>query len=121
LRERIRLGAGELMGLGDVSATTVPKRTLVAPPREGGGLCTRTFIPHRCHTSIGVLGAVSVATAIGLADSVAAPLAAPPGPDGRIRLEHPTGWFDLEPAGDRMAVLRTARKLFDGTAWPRSA
>jgi 4-oxalomesaconate tautomerase len=117
--ERLRLAAGELMGLGDVSARTVPKVTLVAPARDGGSLCTRTFIPHRCHTSIGVLGAVSVAAAIRLPGSVAAHLAAPAGPDGRIRLEHPTGWFDTEPAGERVAVLRTARKLFDGLAWPR--
>ena len=51
------------MGLGDVSEKVVPKLTLVAPPRHGGAISTRTFIPHTCHASIGVLGAVSVATA----------------------------------------------------------
>jgi len=30
---------------------------------HSGAISTRTFTPHRCHPSIGVLGAVSVATA----------------------------------------------------------
>ncbi|MEV0595708.1 4-oxalomesaconate tautomerase [Nonomuraea cavernae] len=74
--EEIRLRAGELMGLGDVRATTVPKMTLVAAPRDGGTLSTRTFIPHRVHTSIGVLGAVSVATAVLIEGSVASEVVA---------------------------------------------
>ena len=62
--EELRLRAGPLMNLGDVSSLTVPKMTMVAPPRApGADLCTRTFIPHRCHEAIGVLGAVSTATA----------------------------------------------------------
>jgi 4-oxalomesaconate tautomerase len=119
--ERLRLRAGELMGLGDVSAGTVPKMTLVAPPREGGTLCTRTFIPHRCHPAIGVLGAVSVATAAGLPGSVAAEvLSGDVHKAGLIRIEHPTGFFDTEVDADAaVAVIRTARKLFDGLTWPR--
>ena len=71
--EEIRLAAGRLMGLGDVTHSTVPKLTLVAPARTGAGdLCTRTFIPHRCHDAIGVLGAVSVATAALLPGAVGA-------------------------------------------------
>lgn len=124
--ERIRLGAGELMGLGDVRETTVPKLTLLAPPEGDGTVATRTFIPHRCHASIGVLGAVSVATAVALPGSVAAEVArAGAGP--RLRLEHPSGFFDaeveLERDGDEVRVRRsgvvlTARKLFDGTVFP---
>ena len=57
----LRLAAGALMGLGDVSAAPVPKVSLVAAPADGGTICTRTFIPVRVHDSIGVLGAVSVA------------------------------------------------------------
>jgi len=130
--ESLRLLAGSAMGLGDVTADTVPKMTLVAAPRDGGTLATRTFIPHRCHTSIGVLGAVTVATAAALPGSVAHDLAVAPTetPDGsgsmsRFRLEHPSGFFDTEvvrdEAGriDRVSVVRTARKLFDGIAFPR--
>ncbi|MFD8572592.1 4-oxalomesaconate tautomerase [Streptomyces sp. NPDC059639] len=127
----IRLAAGELMGLGDVTATTVPKLTLLAPPRHGGAVTTRTFIPVRCHTSIGVLGAASVAAGIRIDGSVAAGVAAPPAQGDRLRIEHPTGFTDIEsslgrtpdgrPLSRRTAVVRTARKIFDGTVFPRSA
>lgn len=121
--ERIRLQAGELMGLGDVTAASVPKLTLVAAPRDGGTIATRTFIPHRCHASIGVLGAVTVATACALSTGAAHELAAGGGP--RYRLEHPTGHLDVEVELDetgavlRSGVVRTARKLLDGVAFPR--
>jgi 4-oxalomesaconate tautomerase len=73
--EAIRLALGPRMNLGDVTAKTVPKMSRVAPPRAGGALSTRTFIPHRVHDAIGVLGAVSVATAIVAPGSVAARVA----------------------------------------------
>lgn len=121
--EEIRLTAGELMNLGDVSATTIPKLTMVAPPRHGGSVSTRTFIPHRCHDAIGVLGAVSVATACLLPGSPAHGVSelSPP----TVTLEHPTGSFDavVELDGDevlRAGIIRTARKLMDGTVYPRS-
>src|SRR5690606_35163225 len=94
--EEIRLDAGPLMGLGDVADATVPKLTMVAPPREGGSLCTRTFIPHRCHDAIGVLGAVSVATAALLPGTPGASVLEPAADaaPGVIVVEHPTGTFD---------------------------
>ena len=124
--EAIRLEAGQAMGLGDVRDTTVPKITIVSPPRHGGTLTTRTFIPHRVHAAIGVLGAVSVAAGVLAPGTVASP-AAPP--DRLVRIEHPTGSFDVildldgGGPGTRVrtsAVVRTARKLFDGRVWPRS-
>ncbi|MCX5411681.1 4-oxalomesaconate tautomerase [Streptomyces sp. NBC_00059] len=129
--ERIRLEAGPLMSLGDVRDTTVPKLSLLAPPAEDGAVTTRTFIPHRCHTSIGVLGAAGVAAGLRIAGSVAQGVARLP-PDGdRLRIEHPTGFLDIEaavgtgadgtPTAERTAVVRTARKIFDGTVFPRSA
>lgn len=126
--EEIRLLAGPLMNLGDVTRATVPKLTLVSSPRAGGAISTRTFIPHRCHQAIGVLGAVSVATACLLPDSVAARSARlDPGAD-RVRIEHPTGSFDaivrLGDGPERVIVgagiIRTARKLMDGMVFPRS-
>ncbi|TRV73057.1 4-oxalomesaconate tautomerase [Streptomyces sp. 130] len=126
----IRLAAGELMGLGDVSAATVPKLTLLAPPRHGGVVTTRTFIPVRCHTAIGVLGAASVAAGLRIGGSVAHGIAALPQRGDRLRIEHPTGFTDIEssidpasgnrPRAQRTAVIRTARKIFDGTVFPRS-
>jgi 4-oxalomesaconate tautomerase len=125
--EAIRLQAGPLMNLGDVTDKSVPKMTLVAPPRHGGVITTRTFIPHRCHASIGVLGAVSVATACMLPGSPANELAAiPPGDQKLISVEHPLGEtsvvmdVSLEDGTvevTRAAILRTARKLFSGLVY----
>lgn len=129
LRE-LRLAAGHLMGLGDVSDATVPKLTLLAQPRHGGAITTRTFIPVRCHTSIGVLGAASVAAGLRVEGGVGADLARLPDGGDRVRIEHPTGFLDIEsglatdatglPTVRRTAVVRTARKIFDGTVFPRS-
>ena len=47
--QALRLAAGQLMGLGDVSAAPVPKVSLIAAPADGGTICTRTFIPVRVH------------------------------------------------------------------------
>ena len=126
--ESIRLQAGPLMNLGDVADTTVPKMSMVSTPTSGGHLNTRTFIPHRCHEAIGVLGAVSVATAALLPGSPANELLVTP--DGEtVRLEHPTGFFDATVevvaeadgriAVERAGIVRTARKLMDGTVFPR--
>ncbi|WP_106475501.1 4-oxalomesaconate tautomerase [Phytohalomonas tamaricis] len=119
--ENIRLQAGPLMNLGDVTSRTVPKMSLVASPANGGSLSTRTFIPHRCHEAIGVLGAVSVATACLLSDSVAQSLVTlPAGERKRISIEHPTGEFTVELVLDengevvRSGLLRTARLLAEG-------
>lgn len=125
--ETIRLAAGEAMNLGDVSETTVPKLTMVSSPRHGGDIGTRTFIPHRCHEAIGVLGAVSVATAALLPGSPASDVLSG-GRDGRVVLEHPTGAFEAavglemvngEPVVERAGIIRTARKLMDGVVFPR--
>jgi 4-oxalomesaconate tautomerase len=119
--ESIRLKAGPMMNLGDVQEKSVPKMTMVSAPRAGGVVSTRTFIPHRCHASIGVLGAVSVATACAIPGTPAARLAKLP--EGRSKImpiEHPIGEstivVELNPAGavETAAVLLTARKLFDG-------
>lgn len=124
----LRMEAGRLMNLGDVTEATVPKLTLVAPPRAGGHLCTRTFIPHRCHDAIGVLGAVSVATAALLPESPAHGVLGS-APDDVVTVEHPTGTLDAaitmtvvhgQPTVERAGIIRTARKLMDGTVFPRS-
>ena len=121
--ETIRLKAGPLMNLDDVTEKSVPKMTLVSPPTAGGTISTRSFIPHRCHASIGVFAAVSVATACTLAGSPAAELAALP--DGsRFLIEHPTGTAevlverDAEGNAIGAGLLRTARKLMDGRVFP---
>lgn len=123
--ETIRLEAGRLMGLGDVTAATIPKLTMVAPPKWGGSVATRTFIPHRCHQAIGVLGAVSVATACLLEGTPAHEVAVVDSSGSVVALEHPTGTFETRVELDgtdvvRAGIVRTARKLMDGVVYPRS-
>jgi len=122
--ESIRLKIGPRMNLGDVKAKVVPKMSLIAPARAGGHVCTRTLIPHDTHAAIGVLGAVSVATACILPGSVTAGIATvPDGPSKRMSVEHPTGEFSvtLEVGGTReqpsvlkAGLLRTARLIMRG-------
>ena len=121
--EAIRLQAGPRMNLGDVRQRNVPKMCLVAPAQAGGALSTRSFIPHRCHTSIGVFGAVSVAAACLIEDTVATGLASVgEGDRRRLSIEHPTGEFTVELrlkegqlAG--CGLMRTARLLFEGAVF----
>lgn len=119
--EAIRLRAGPMMKLGDVADSSVPKMMLVAPPRTGGAVTVRSFIPKRAHATVGVLGAVSVATACLLEGSPAADVAdLSEGRSKTISVEHPTGEMtcvlEIDEAGNvtSAALLRTARKLMDG-------
>lgn len=121
--EEIRVEAGTRMGIPDVASATVPKMSIISPPRSGGAVCTRTFIPHRCHTSIGVLAAASVAAGILAPGTVADGIAVSPrGP--RLMVEHPTGELEVELEFDglqvkRTAIVRTARPIMDGLVYPR--
>ncbi|WFO20661.1 4-oxalomesaconate tautomerase [Pseudoalteromonas sp. H100] len=127
--EAIRLIAGEKMNLGDVTNKTIPKMSLVSPAKNGGVINTRTFIPHRVHEAIGVLGSVSVASACVLKGTVAHRYASHSFDDGifDIVVEHPTGQFTVEMQVSgvtklnsykihRSALLRTARLLMVGSA-----
>ena len=123
--EALRLVAARRMGLGDVSDKPYPKMTLIAPPREGGAITTRSFIPHVCHDAIGVLAAVTVGTACVLEGSVCEGVAVVPGgATKKVSVEHPTGEFSVELETDpvdpqkvtRAALLRTARLLMRGEA-----
>ncbi|MEM7020133.1 MAG: 4-oxalomesaconate tautomerase [Pseudomonadota bacterium] len=122
--ESIRLQAGPLMNLGDVSAKAVPKMSLVSPATHGGLINTRTFIPHKCHAAVGVLGAVSVATACIVDDTVTQGMVAPPtGAEKQVSVEHPSGEFSVNllvdesgelPTVEKAGVLRTTRLLSKG-------
>ena len=121
--ETLRLKAGELMGLGDVTSKTYPKMCLIAPPKEGGSIATRCFIPHVCHDAIGVLAAVTVGTACVLEGSITQGIATiPTGNSKKVSVEHPTGEFTVELEIDpnnpqnvtKAALLRTARLIMRG-------
>ena len=122
--EAIRLAVGEKMNLGAVRDKSVPKIMLVAPPRNGGAVTVRSFIPHRAHATIGVLGAVSVATSCLILGSPASEVASIPGGNRKtLSIEHPTGELscilEMDEAGavKLAALLRTARKLMDGVVF----
>ena len=120
--ESLRRIAGERMGLGDVSASVVPKPVLVSAGDDAESITSRYFTPHRCHSSHAVTGAIGVATALALPGTVASGCARRPGthmlavlhPEGRIEVE-----VELSEAGDtvrieRAALLRTARRIMHG-------
>ncbi len=127
--DALRLKAGQVMGLGAVAGSSVPKTVLLAPARDGGQVCTRSFIPVKPHTSIGVLAAVSVVTGMLLPGAVGHDLTADwPPHRSQVDVEHPTGHLLVDVIVDgntspprvvRSGVVRTARKLFDGIAFPR--
>ncbi|WP_246657834.1 4-oxalomesaconate tautomerase [Arthrobacter yangruifuii] len=124
--EKLRLQCGHLMGLGDVTDRNYPKMTLIAPPAHGGTLSTRSFIPHVCHESIGVLAAVTAATACVIDGTVAQDVSTVPrtgpGEGLTVSVEHPSGEFTVELGLDpedpqhvtRSALLRTARLIMAG-------
>ncbi|MGY5319782.1 4-oxalomesaconate tautomerase [Neomicrococcus lactis] len=117
LIEEIRLVAGERMGLGDVTDLSYPKMTILSAPLAGGDISTRSLIPHAVHTSIGVLAAVTVATAALMEGSVASDYA--PAAADQYRVEHPSGIFDVSFDYDdanrvSYGIIRTARLIMDG-------
>lgn len=125
--EQIRLHIGPKMNLGDVITQTVPKMCLISPPKEDGLLHTRMFIPHVVHDAIGVLAAISVATAALVPGSIAEGIAQLPVPNaGLYSIEHPSGECSvqldytllngkIEVA--KAGVLRTARLLSRGEVY----
>ncbi len=125
--EALRLTLGPIMNLGDVKAKSVPKMCLISAPTHGGLINTRTFIPHVCHAAVGVLGAVSVATACLFKDTVASAIVdVPEGDLVSLRVEHPCGEFSVQLHLDRSqnsllvrkaGVVRTARLLSRGTLY----
>lgn len=121
--ESIRLQAGHMMQLGDVSQKAVPKMCLVSPAKKGGAFNTRTFIPRTCHKAIGVLGAVTAATAACLPGSAISDLVVIPDGDSKsLTIEHPSGVFDVQLDFDGEALtgaglLRTARVIAKGEVY----
>ena len=127
LMEEVRLVAGSMMGMGDVAGQVVPKFCLVAPPRRGGAVTSRYFVPETCHAAHAVTGGLCLAAACVLPGSVTDGIAQlPPGPRRMIVIEHPSGTlateFELEgsaenPVIKRAAFVRTARKIMEGSVY----
>lgn len=122
--EAIRRKAGELMGMGDVAKMVVPKIGLLSKPHHGGTISSRYFVPYACHKAHAVTGTVCVASACAIPGTVASQLVTlPPPPQGMITIEHPSGMIAIDLDADftggrqvlrRAALVRTARRIFDG-------
>lgn len=121
--ESIRKQAGAAMGFGDVSNMVIPKPVLVAPPQHGGTLTVRYFMPHSCHKSLAITGAIGLASSCIIADTVVNEMTRMAG-DGLINVEHPSGSIDVslsnthgQPENIRASVIRTARKILSGMVY----
>ncbi len=122
--EQIRLEAGRRMGMGDVSASVTPKFALLAPPRQGGTITARYFMPWACHPTMAVTGAQCLAACVLTPGTVADGFATlPQGVPALVRIEHPGGAIDVTvdyetgPAGfvlKSAGLMRTARLLARG-------
>jgi len=129
--EAVRLKAGVLMGLGDVSTSVVPKFGLLARAQGSGTIATRYFMPWNTHPTMAVTGAQCLASCVLTPGSVADGMSRLPNETpAKIVLEHPTGTIDVvvdyaATAGGTViksaGLIRTARKLASGTVFvPRS-
>ena len=122
--QAIRIKAGALMGMGDVSKAVVPKIALLAKPRNGGVLCVRYFVPYACHKALAVTGTVCLASACAIPGTIAEHIAGlVNGPQGIVEIEHPSGKITIDLDADfregretlrRAALVRTARRIFEG-------
>jgi 4-oxalomesaconate tautomerase len=122
--EAIRIKAGVLMGMGDVSKSVVPKIALLSKPRYGGTIASRFFVPETCHKAHPVTGTVCIASACAVPGTIASQIAPlPQAPQGMIRIEHPQGMIvidldvtftDGKEEMRRAALIRTARRIFEG-------
>lgn len=120
--ERLRLEAGRMMGLGDVSDSVIPKPVLVSAGESNDSITSRYFTPRKCHASHAVTGAIGVASAFALPGTVASGKARDPGrhrlvvlhPAGRIDIEVELNGREDEATVERAALVRTARKIMQG-------
>jgi 2-methylaconitate cis-trans-isomerase PrpF len=118
--EKVRIEAGQRMGIPDAKDRVIPKPVLIATPARGGTLSGRYFMPHLCHGAFAITGSVAVATATVTPGTLPAALVGNIALPADLRIEHPSGQLDVrlekhpdyaEPAA---FVVRTARRLFEG-------
>lgn len=124
--EAMRLEAGRRMGLGDVSGQVQPKIIIAAPPRDGGVIVSRYFVPDKTHETHAITGGIALAYASVTPGTVVEPLADLPAGDDRpqFSIEHPAGQLHLaltlsDGDGGRKleaaGITRTARMIMQGS------
>ena len=128
--EAVRLKAGELMGMGDVTKSVTPKFGLLAPARDGGTIATRYFMPWKTHPSMAVTGAQCLASCALTPGTVSdGLLSRPTDSPAEVVLEHASGTIDVLVDYDTQdgfalksaGLLRTARKISDGKIYVPSS
>lgn len=115
----IRAKAADLMGMGDVKDSVLPKVMLVS---DGGGVAditSRYFVPDTCHPAHAVSGGVCLAIAARTPGTIVASQIRDAGTASpKFTVAHPSGTIELGVTGDgiqtNVTVGRTTRKLFDG-------
>ena len=125
--EAVRLKAGVMMGMGDVSKSVTPKFGLLAPAAKGGTVATRYFMPWKCHPTMAVTGAQCLASCVLTPGTVADGLVSKPNEvPVKIVLEHASGTIEVvvDYAQDQSGfsihsagLVRTARKLASGSVF----
>ena len=80
-------------------------------------------MPHNCHKSLAITGAIGLASACIIPETIANELTNLSG-DGIIKVEHPSGGIEVDlsqtaerPENIRASVIRTARKILSGTVY----
>jgi hypothetical protein len=122
----IRIEAGRRMGLGDVTDLVIPKPIIVGKSPRDGAIAARYFMPHACHKAFAITGAVGLAMACTTKGTVAAEFVGGGTLPRQLTIAHPSGWLDLwidqapDAACPVVSVLRTARRIFEGTVFART-
>lgn len=123
--ENIRLQAGQLMGMGDVSNSVIPKPILVSPALHGGTITARYFVPHKCHKALAVTGSIAIVTACCTPGTVASKIVEGQDTESYFVLEHPSGTIELsakrkqgdQDALESVSLIRTAKKIMSGNIY----
>lgn len=122
--EQVRVAASHKMGMGDPTASVVPKFCIVSEPREGGAINARYMVPHTCHRTFPLVGGQCLAAACITTGTVVDGLAKCAGGNRQtISIEHPVGQLEtlIEYEGTQdnpqitgIGFIRTARRLMEG-------
>ncbi|SBS27618.1 4-oxalomesaconate tautomerase [Marinomonas spartinae] len=123
--ENIRLQAGRLMGLGDVSNSVIPKPILLSPAVHGGTISARYFVPNKCHKALAVTGSIAITTACCTLGTIASELINNDSDDSSFVLEHPSGTIELSVTRkaddssviESVSLIRTAKRILNGTIY----
>lgn len=122
--EAVRRKAGEMMGMGDVSGSVIPKMGVLSAPCGKGNITSRYFVPDKCHASHAVTGAICVSAAANIPGTIAHGFYKDTG--SVVTIEHPSGFIsvDMEYREEgnsyrftKAALVRTARPLMQGFAY----